>query len=424
MDDKSTITGRHDEMSTPLLDRPWVHLPRAAAEMLRRQVLTSAAEDVFRLVPHHVPTFRTPAEGPYGLQALQVAAMQALEQLAGEVERSGRTRRRRVYFNLGRGHVRAGRDLPSLLTAWHIGARITVRRARAAAAAAEWESDAVADLIEAIFAYVNDLATQSALGFAYESSRASGARRVRHQHLVHLLVGDYPPATEAPEVAAEEAGWTPATVAAMVLPVAGSHALLTRLEDDLPAAPVGEVVCVLVPDPGRGSRLPRLRRAARAAGAVATIGPEVAPADARQSFTRARATLRAIGGLAQPDLHRSDDHVATLLLAGEPDLASELVARRLGPLLEDQSKTGRRLEATLGAWLDHQGEVGAVAERLGVHPQTVRYRLRRLREIFGASLDDPEARLELQLALRYGRLTGDAQRQWTDQRRDRQRGTG
>jgi len=43
-----------------------------------------------------------------------------------------------------------------------------------------------------------------------------------------------------------------------------------------------------------------------------------------------------------------------------------------------------------------------VAAELGVHPQTVRYRLRQLRELFGTRLEDPEARFELSLALRVG----------------------
>ena len=55
---------------------------------------------------------------------------------------------------------------------------------------------------------------------------------------------------------------------------------------------------------------------------------------------------------------------------------------------------------TLRSWLDHQGEVARVAAELQVHPQTVRYRLGRLRERFGDLLDDPEARFELALALR------------------------
>jgi DNA-binding PucR family transcriptional regulator len=44
--------------------------------------------------------------------------------------------------------------------------------------------------------------------------------------------------------------------------------------------------------------------------------------------------------------------------------------------------------------------VQAVAARLHVHPQTVRYRVAQLRELFGESLDDPDARFELALALR------------------------
>jgi DNA-binding PucR family transcriptional regulator len=58
------------------------------------------------------------------------------------------------------------------------------------------------------------------------------------------------------------------------------------------------------------------------------------------------------------------------------------------------------LRATLLAWLDHQGNVAAIAEALGVHPQTVRYRLGRLRALFGTALDDPNVRFELSLALR------------------------
>ena len=37
---------------------------------------------------------------------------------------------------------------------------------------------------------------------------------------------------------------------------------------------------------------------------------------------------------------------------------------------------------------------------LHVHPQTVRYRLKKLRELFGESLEDPTARFELETAVR------------------------
>ena len=41
-----------------------------------------------------------------------------------------------------------------------------------------------------------------------------------------------------------------------------------------------------------------------------------------------------------------------------------------------------------------------MAAELHVHPQTARYRIARLRELLGEQLDDPDARFELELALR------------------------
>jgi len=46
-----------------------------------------------------------------------------------------------------------------------------------------------------------------------------------------------------------------------------------------------------------------------------------------------------------------------------------------------------------------------VAHRIHVHPQTVRYRLRQIQELFGDQLRDPDRRFELQLALRVRTLT-------------------
>ena len=78
----------------------------------------------------------------------------------------------------------------------------------------------------------------------------------------------------------------------------------------------------------------------------------------------------------------------------------ELAESRLAPLESETPASRERLTATLRAWLDHQGEVSRVAAELHVHPQTVRYRLGRLRELFGEALETPSGRFELALALR------------------------
>jgi DNA-binding PucR family transcriptional regulator len=89
-----------------------------------------------------------------------------------------------------------------------------------------------------------------------------------------------------------------------------------------------------------------------------------------------------------------------LLLRSDPLLAGELAADRLAPLAGLSPGSRTRLRETLRVWLAEQGRLSQVAERLGIHPQTARYRLGRLRELFGDALDDPDGRFWLELALR------------------------
>ena len=58
------------------------------------------------------------------------------------------------------------------------------------------------------------------------------------------------------------------------------------------------------------------------------------------------------------------------------------------------------MRETALAYVRHGGNAVAMAAELHVHPQTARYRIARLRELLGEQLDDPDARFELELALR------------------------
>jgi DNA-binding PucR family transcriptional regulator len=55
---------------------------------------------------------------------------------------------------------------------------------------------------------------------------------------------------------------------------------------------------------------------------------------------------------------------------------------------------------TASSYVRHLGSPTAMADALHIHPQTARYRIARLRELLGEELDDPDARFELELALR------------------------
>ena len=55
---------------------------------------------------------------------------------------------------------------------------------------------------------------------------------------------------------------------------------------------------------------------------------------------------------------------------------------------------------TLLAWLQNAGNARLAAGQLHVHPQTVRYRLRQIQDLFGPVLAEPGGRFELEVALR------------------------
>lgn len=97
-----------------------------------------------------------------------------------------------------------------------------------------------------------------------------------------------------------------------------------------------------------------------------------------------------------------DDLRAPGILLQLRDLAwerPELVAGRVRLLERSDQTRSTDYVATLRAYLDCFGDVRAAADSVSVHPNTFRYRLRRLCELAGLDLDDPEQRLVVHLQL-------------------------
>jgi hypothetical protein len=210
------------------------------------------------------------------------------------------------------------------------------------------------------------------------------------------------PAAPAAPVAAADGTATGAPAPGEEIVDATATRLARRLGGGAVGAGAGGLAVVVVPDPQAPGRRRQLEAAV--GDGTAALGPAVPWTDAALSVRRAAAAFRlaAAGRLPGFDggVVDADDHLAALVLAADPRLAGDLAATRLAPLAELPHSTRERLGETLRAWLDRPGQVRAVAAELDVHPQTVRYRLRQLRELFGERLDDAEARFELALALR------------------------
>jgi DNA-binding PucR family transcriptional regulator len=174
-----------------------------------------------------------------------------------------------------------------------------------------------------------------------------------------------------------------------------------RLPADALSDTVGELLCAIVPDPDGPGRRAAIEHAVLEAKASAALGTTVPWTEAALSFARAQAALALCGPEAALVIARA--RAGELLLRSDGRLAAELAADRLAPLAGLSAGSRARLIETLRVWLSEQGRLGIVAQRLGVHPQTARYRLARLRELFGGALDDPDERFWLELALRVER---------------------
>ncbi len=383
---------------------PWHALPAELADAIEPE-LPEATEEILATIAREVPEYARPLEGAFGV-AIRTGVSEALRQFVALIRDpdSGREPGRDVYVGLGRGELREGRTLDALQSAYRVGARVAWRRVSAAARRHGVDPEHLGLLAEAIFAYIDELSADSVEGYAQAQREQEGERQRRRRELLALLLRD--PAAEEGEAraAAQAAGWRLARSAA---PLAVPEADLARVGRRLPAdALVGSVDgvgCALVSGAASPSRAAELRSAAESV--TAALGPTVPRRELRSAWSLAKAALRAgeAGVLEGPGPILAEDHLAELLVFESSGLADRLAERRLAPLAELTPAGRTRMEETALAFVQHGGNAAAMARALHLHPQTIRYRLTRLRELFGDQLEDPDARFELELALRSAR---------------------
>ena len=374
--------------------------------------LDAITEEIMATIAREVPAYARPFEGSFG-RGVRTGVTEALRQFLALIRSPSGARGpgREVYLALGRGELRQGRTLDSLQSAYRVGARVAWRRVAEAARRAGLDPETISLLAESIFAYIEEISADSVEGYAAAQSQLEDERRRRRRELVALLLRE-PPAEEADvRAAAAGTGWRlPRTAAA----VAVAEEVLDRVASTLPAdtlaARLDGVGCVVVPDPEGPGRAAEIERAlaGESARGPATLGPAGPLRELPASWSLARATLRAVeAGAVEADGRPvwAEDVLGDLLLFENRALVERIGVRRLAPLRELTPKARARMEETALAYLRERGNAAAMARALGVHPQTARYRLARLRELLGEELDDPDARFELELALR-GRAPG------------------
>ncbi|MEE1793839.1 PucR family transcriptional regulator [Streptomyces sp. BE308] len=206
-------------------------------------------------------------------------------------------------------------------------------------------------------------------------------------------------------------------------PLAGTmEAAAARSGETLLMVPEGERLVVLAADggaavaactayaeaqDGRPAREPGTEEGEVVVGLSAPAGPIAVSAaykQAEQSLSVARRRGRAL-------VEHEELAAGSVLPLLADDAVRAFADGMLRALHEHDAKGRGDLVASLRAWLSRHGQWDAAAADLGVHRHTLRYRMRRVEEILGRSLDDPDARMELWLALKAtaaGTTTGPA----------------
>jgi hypothetical protein len=358
--------------------------------------------EILEAIASDVPEYRRPLEGSFG-RGIRRGVGEALSQFVALIRDpdAGRGLGREVYVELGRGELRQGRTLDSLQAAYRVGARVAWRRIAVAARRAKLDSEALSLLAEAVFAYIDELSADSVEGFAQAQAEIEDQRRRQQRELVALLLRE--PPVEQPDLraAAQATGWRiPDRVAALACAEGTLAELARALPADTISSRVEGVGCVVVPDPDGPGRSREVARAASAS--AASLGPTVEPAQLPASWKLAKAALRAAEAGATPaaGLVRAEEHLVELLLFEGSALATRIAARRLAAFDSLTEKARERMRETALAYVGHGGNAVAMAAAMHLHPQTVRYRVARLRELLGDQLDDPDSRFELEIALR------------------------
>ncbi|WP_243418173.1 PucR family transcriptional regulator [Actinomycetospora cinnamomea] len=315
----------------------------------------------------------------------------------GEAERA---EEREFFEELGRSQWREGRDLPDLLAVYQIGVRVFWHHVSAAALEVGLTPDAVAALAETVFFFVDRLSSASAHGYVLEQEEAGALRERHREELVDVMLAE-PADPAAVRAAARRADWpVPEKVAVVLVEPedATGRRALSRLDPD--ALPIRRPPLVGAVVPARSRAGGRAALAGLLRGAHATVGAPVPPERLAQSLQLAEIAAR----LTKEHLLCDDpvfvaDHLDAIIVHRDRRLLDALGEQVLAPLEACPPSSRDRLRETLRSWLWHMGDRRAMAEELHVHPQTIRYRLGRLHDLYGDALHDPEVRARLTLAL-------------------------
>lgn len=383
---------------------------------IMRPELEDVAGEIVGEIRAAIPEYQGSFDGPYGrwvTEGVRQAIALFVDRLgepaaasAGPIHSRGSAPLdgHEVHRRIGRQELREGRSLDTLQHAYRIGVRVGWRRIMLLGRRSGFSSAVMSQLADRMLALMDELSSVALDGYREAESEPADPVMAARLRLVRLLACRRPDARGDIEDLARLARWpVPDTVTAIALsppawPFSG------EVPRDMLADLTGKSPFLLAPGAVAAGEAARLQ-ASLVCGPVG-VGVPVEPFAAADSLRLARRVLTLVGDGAPSDIVMyAEERLPELLLQGADVVTAQLRRRLFEPLSDLTQRQRDRTIETLRAWLEEQGNAHAVAQRLGLHPQTIRYRMRRIEEAFGDRLRDARTRFELEMAV-YS-LTGD-----------------
>jgi hypothetical protein len=385
-------------------DAGWRDIPPEIAAYMQPGI-SSLVDEMVTAIALEVPEYARPLDGAYSAM-IRRGVSQSVRQFVGRVANPVAPRGETAEFfrRIGRIEAAEGRSLEPFQASLRIGARVAWNRLHQTAARTQMDLASFAAIGEAIFLHLDEIAAAVAEGFAQAQAETAGERERGRRRLLDLLFADPPASPDAIADQALAAGWRlPGRVAAVVLEDPGRQDFVP-----LPSMPPEVLVDMsrreprlLVPDADGPGRTEFIRRGLR--GWRAAVGPAV-PLNLAADSLRWASQALALGKRGvlpwEDGVVWCAAYMPQLVMFSDEALLRRFREGTLTPLSGLPQARQDRLAETALAWLQCWGNASAAARRLHVHPQTIRYRMRQVRELFGADLREPDRRFALEVALR------------------------
>jgi sugar diacid utilization regulator len=325
--------------------------------------------------------------------------------------------------------VREGIPLSALLAAYRLGAQLAWAEAREIAGRGDPERlSAALDLATAVMAWVDEVSGAVAQSYLEEYERISTDREASRRDFIDALVGGELTGDEI-RARADALGLDPdAPAGVAIIAIDPGDAGEVRAAQHQVRGMLDEIRSARGVPALRGNEIVMLYH--RHPDASSNDTAEALAAELRPILGRARAGTNAslhagVGKLREPltDLAGSYREASIALTAARAGSSAPValygevvveelilrergVSRRLAQILDPLSDHPD-LMTTLREYIEHGPALPTVARRLFLHPNTVAYRLSRIRELTGRDPKTPAGISELYLALRATQLVGD-----------------